>query len=209
MDIHDKLYEMVSDEKPLLYELWEPNDIAVVLGYSQKAIDEVNIVNCITDHIPILKRRGGGGAVVLMPGILCITISFKSNAHFSPYYFFKKINLFIIKLLEEQYLIPQLFFKGISDITINNAKILGCSIFKSRNKFHYQGSLLVNPELTKIAKYLRHPTKEPDYRAGREHTDFVTSVHARGYDIPLDELKNTLDKAILTELAGILDVYKS
>ena len=34
-----------------------------------------------------------------------------------------------------------------------------------------------------IEKYLKHPSKEPDYRQGRKHSEFVTSLHESGFYI--------------------------
>ena len=40
--------------------------------------------------------------------------------------------------------------------------------------------------------YLKHPVKEPDYRKGRSHKDFVTSLKAEGYTINTEEIINML-----------------
>ena len=75
------------------------------------------------------------------------------------------------------------YYKGISDIAIKDKKILGSAIYRSKDKIFYQAVLNVseNPQL--FDKYLKHPKKEPDYRNGRLHSDFVTSFHAEGYVI--------------------------
>jgi lipoate-protein ligase A len=44
-----------------------------------------------------------------------------------------------------------------------------------------------------MEKYLKHPTKEPDYRKGRSHKDFVSSLKESGYDIEPLYLKKQLD----------------
>ena len=41
-----------------------------------------------------------------------------------------------------------------------------------------------------IAKYLRMPSKEPDYRKGRSHKEFLTNL-----DWPLDAMKGALREA--------------
>jgi lipoate---protein ligase len=195
MNIHDHLYEKITDGNNLLWELWEPGEYAVVIGYSQKAVREADVYACRQDGVPIIRRRGGGGAVVLLPGVLCITIAFKSSLSESPYHFFKVINQLLIDILETKYGVKNLDYTGISDIAIEDKKILGCSIFKSRDLFFYQGSLLVKPELHRINQYLRHPSKEPDYRNGRRHGDFITSLKQAGYDISLKDLeKNIFDE---------------
>jgi len=204
MNIHDDLYKKLSREKPLLYELWEPRNVAVVLGRSQKAVDEVNLVNCVRDKVPVLKRRGGGGAVVLMPGVLCLTIAFYSKASISPYFFFEKINHFIIDVLENHFSIQDLHYKGISDIAIGDKKVLGCSMFNSRDMFFYQGSLLVHPDMEKISTYLLHPSKEPDYRCNRPHRDFITSLRQSGYPVTIEQVKTALQVEIERDFIRVI-----
>ena len=193
MNIHDQLYTTISDSEKIHWEIWQPEGIAVVIGYSQDAQKEANVFACRSDGVPIIRRRGGGGAVVLMPGVLCITIAFQSTVSDSPYFFFQKINELLIEILSDQFKVKNLAYKGISDISIGEKKILGCSIFKSRNLYFYQGSLLVDPEFHRITQYLLHPTKEPDYRNGRSHFEFLTSLKKEGYEIPMSELIQTLE----------------
>ena len=40
----------------------------------------------------------------------------------------------------------------------------------------YQASILVDLDEDKILRYLKHPSKEPDYRQGRSHKDFLISL---------------------------------
>ncbi len=204
MYIRDDIYKNVSEQAPLQYELWQPDGVAVVIGYSQKPEIEVDLERCTQDGVPIIRRRGGGGAVVLMPGILCLTFAFISQASVSPYYFFKKINGFISSVLEEQFSIENLSQGGISDLAIGDKKVLGCSIFKSRQLFLYQGSLLVHPDLEQITRYLLHPSKEPDYRGAREHQDFVTSLQASGYPLTTEQIKIALEIEIAKRFCTII-----
>ena len=201
MNIHDQLYTIISDSEKIRWEIWQPKGIAVVIGYSQDAQKEANVFACRSDGVPIIRRRGGGGAVVLMPGVLCITIAFQSTICDSPYFFFQKINELLIDILSNQFDVKNLAYNGISDISIGGKKILGCSIFKSRNLYFYQGSLLIDPEFHRITQYLLHPTKEPDYRNGRSHIEFLTSLKKEGYEIPLPELIQTLENEFTKNLA--------
>lgn len=204
MDIHDHIYEKITNENNLLWELWQPEGFATVIGYSQQAEREANVYACRQDGVPIIRRRGGGGAVVLLPGVLCITIAFKSKQSESPYHFFKVINQLLIDILENKFCVKNLVYTGISDIAINDKKILGCSIFKSRDLFFYQGSLLVNPELHRINQYLNHPSKEPDYRNGRKHGEFITSLEKAGYNINLRELEMGIKEKFESGLRQLL-----
>jgi lipoate-protein ligase A len=199
MDIHDSLYLRVNAQSPYLLELWEPEDVAVVIGYGQTAGREVHMDRCRSEAVPVIRRRGGGGAVVLMPGVLCMTVAFMSQQSDSPYYFFNKINQFLIDTLSSRFGIQDLSLSGISDIAISGRKILGCSMFKSRNLYFYQGSLLVHPDLARIERYLQHPSREPDYRQGRGHGEFVTSLRGMGYQTEMTTLVD-----VLSQLCGDL-----
>ncbi len=204
MDIYDNMYKKITPDSRLLYKLWEPEGIAVVIGYSQRAAVEANLRACRADGVPIIRRRGGGGAVVLLPGVLCLTTAFLSHASESPYYFFKKINQLLIDILHSRLSIHGLNHRGVSDIAIGGNKVLGCSIFKSRNTYFYQGSLLVNANLQRISNYLRHPSKEPDYRNGRHHNDFLTTLKESGYHFTVKKVRDVFADEISKQLHEVV-----
>ncbi|MBN2000664.1 hypothetical protein JW935_24155 [candidate division KSB1 bacterium] len=209
MNIFDHLHEYLSPKMPFLFRIWEPDHIAVVIGYSQQAEEQVRLDMCEKDHIPIIKRRGGGGAVVLSPGIICSTIAFKCRTSDSPYYYFERINNFTIHVLSENFCIKGLHKNGISDISINDRKVLGCSIFKSRDTYLYQGSLLVHPPVALYEKYLQHPSKQPDYRRNRRHSDFVASLWQHGYRNSTDQIGTVLTRFFARDLYDYLCILKS
>ena len=66
--------------------------------------------------------------------------------------------------------------RGTSDLALGDMKIAGTSLYLGSRSalFHAVVNLAEEPET--IARYLRMPPREPDYRAGRSHTDFVTSL---------------------------------
>ena len=70
--------------------------------------------------------------------------------------------------------------RGLSDIVSGDKKIAGTSLFRKKYLLVYQGSLLVDPEFDLIFELLKHPSREPDYRQGRDHKDFVTSLRELG-----------------------------
>jgi lipoate-protein ligase A len=193
MDIHDHLYTQIDAAHSFLAEVWQPQGVAVVIGHGQSAEQEVHLSACRRDGVEVIRRRGGGGAVVLMPGVLCLSCAFISQKSDSPYYFFQEINTFLIGLLRQQFGIEKARPAGISDIALDEKKILGCSMFKSRSLYFYQGSLLVNPALSLIDTYLSHPSREPDYRGRRSHGDFVTSLWQSGHPVDIVGLTHTLE----------------
>jgi len=49
---------------------------------------------------------------------------------------------------------------------------------------------LLNFDIPLIDKFLRMPSKEPDYRQGRSHGDFLTNLN-----LPADSVKKSLSEA--------------
>jgi lipoate-protein ligase A len=85
-----------------------------------------------------------------------------------------------------------LSIRGISDIAIGNRKILGSSLYRRKDIVLYQGSLLLNPDFSKIETYLKHPDRGPDYRMGRGHREFLTSLWKEGYRFSSNDVLATL-----------------
>jgi lipoate-protein ligase A len=93
-------------------------------------------------------------------------------------------------------------YRGISDVAINSRKILGSSIYRKRKAVFYHAVLNISEPVETIERYIKHPTKEPDYRKGRSHKEFVTSLYNEGYTFTVSQLKDALNAS----LAGINDV---
>jgi len=146
-----------------------------------------------------LKRPSGGQTVVLTPKNLIISAVFFDRNALVPKEVFNSINLLIISVLE-QFGIKDLSLKGISDIAIDGKKILGSSIYRSKNALLYHAVLNLGESSSTFEKYLKHPSKEPDYRLGRSHSEFVTSLSERGFSDNLQNLYKTLSQCFKTFL---------
>jgi lipoate---protein ligase len=98
--------------------------------------------------------------------------------------------------------------KGHSDIAVGSSKLAGTSVFRRKNLFVYQGSLLVNPQFHTIESLLSHPSREPDYRAGRSHAEFLTSTTRMGCSLSAAEIgekcSTYFDKNALDELQSVM-----
>lgn len=155
----------------------------VVHGPSCKIDDEIQVNMCTNNNIPICERRGGGGTVILSPG-MCITIITGTRDNRDALSIFKRIHSAMIELLE-QLGIKKLKQQGISDITIDGQKILGSSLYLGTRptNYYYQSSLMVSSDINLLNQYLKYPPKEPDYRNSRPHDSFCTTLLAQGYTI--------------------------
>lgn len=153
----------------------EPASLMIVLGASNKPENELYSNTVINDNIPVYKRKGGGGAALLGPGMVVITLKGTAKSRFDNKRYFDLIQ-YIIKVTLFNKIGLKVESNGISDLTIDNKKILGSSIYRCREILLYQGVLLVEADLSKIGVYIKHPKREPDYRNGRKHHDFVANI---------------------------------
>lgn len=160
--------------------VWQPAKTVIVLGQSNRAEDAVHTDLAEQDGIPIIKRQSGGQTVILTPKTIVISVRLISEKLENPQVYFKRVNKAILEALSGLG-ISGLQEKGISDITIGEKKILGSSIYRKKSMVFYHAVLNVAESPDFIARYLRHPSREPDYRTGRKHEDFVTSIRLAGY----------------------------
>jgi lipoate-protein ligase A len=164
-------------EKKTHIEIFVPEETSVILGSGNDAALEVNLEACHFMGVPVLRRYGGGGTVVLYPGCVVVSIGCWVKDPFKNHHYFKLLNQAIIDALSLTWPnLSKLSQAGISDIVFGEKKIAGTSMFRSRNYLLYQASILVDLDHKLVGSVLRHPTKEPDYRKGRSHKDFLSSL---------------------------------
>ncbi len=193
--IDERVLQHIRNGSDYACEVYEAEQTEVVLGRAARAEDDVYLKKCAMDTVPVHKRAGGGGSVVLCRGVIVVSVAGRTTLPYHLKEHMNAVNKAVIETLENLG-VRDLAIKGISDITIGDKKILGSSLHKKKNLVLYQGSLLVNPPLNLIAGYLRHPKKEPDYRKGRPHTDFITSLYREGYRLNTSKLIETLKKEL-------------
>lgn len=171
--------------------VWQPDENVLVLGQSNHPETSLNQEAVLRDRVRVVKRSSGGETVILSPETLVISAIFQTETFGNPSFYFKKMNGKIMTALE-QLGIRGLEQKGISDISVQNRKILGSSIYRHRSALMYHAVLNINESSATMERYLAHPPKEPDYRAGRSHKDFVTSLRELGCTADPEEIKSTL-----------------
>jgi lipoate-protein ligase A len=164
---------LLESVKP--FKVWIPQAYGVVLGNSQKVEKECNIAALQADNIPLYKRRGGGGTVLLSPKGFCYGIRFEKIKHKQIHDYFYEGNQVLTEVLKEYNI--EACSKGISDVAVLGKKVLGCSLYMPKNSVLYLASVLVENDLEAIEKYLVHPSREPDYRQGRVHSEFLTNIN--------------------------------
>ncbi len=189
----------VRDRKPAL-RVYRPDDTFVVPGRGSKAEVELNIDACREDDVSILRRHGGGCAVVIDPGNVVVSVVIpteglgKINEHFDL------ISAWLIDGLEKTG-VEGVYRESISDLVLENRKIAGASMQRKRDYIFYSASLLVNPRVDLMERWLSHPPREPEYRKKRPHREFVGSLEElagiKDIDAFVEELRCNLIRGML------------
>ena len=168
---------------PEVLRLWEWPQHAVVLGAGGRLEAEVDVDACAADDVPIVRRSSGGGAVLLGAGCLnySLVLSFERDAslgdlHASYRYILGQIQRGLTSGA------PGLTFRGISDLAVGNRKCSGNAQQRKRTHLLHHGTLLYAFDATPMTQYLKEALRQPEYRQGRAHVEFVTNL-AIGVDL--------------------------
>jgi lipoate-protein ligase A len=184
-----------NEETRTDYCTWVPDDYYVVLGNSNKPRDNLIEENIFSDYVQVYKRPSGGETVILTPSTLVISVKVTLDKFSNPTAHFRYFNEKIIEALSCLG-VKDLRYRGISDVAIGDKKILGSSIYRRRKILFYHAVLNVSEPIETIERYIKHPTREPDYRNGRKHHEFVTSLHAEGYKLTMKKIIRSLDQSL-------------
>jgi len=148
---------------------------AVVAGRGSRLSRELNLGPIRRDEIPVYRRRGGGCAVFLDPGTLIVSIAFPAEGFGNIGPLFSGAGTRLIRGLEQAG-ITGVYQDGISDLVMEDRKIGGSCFHRSKGMAYYAAALLVSPNLEAMETYLSHPPREPAYRRGRSHREFVAGL---------------------------------
>jgi len=184
--------KILESEKELDFLVWQPDQKYLVLGRSNEAKESLIAESVDADQVQVLKRPSGGEAVLLSPKMLIIALKYPLKRVAKPHDVFTLANN-IIKTSLSDLGIENITSRGISDICIGEQKILGSAIFKKPDSVFYHAVLNVSEDVNLIERYLQHPKREPDYRNGRNHLAFVSSIQKEGYFIDILHLRGILE----------------
>lgn len=157
--------------------LWECPSYAIVVGAGGIIAAEVDVAACEADGVPILRRASGGGAVVIGPGCLCVSVVLRSDS--SPEMgMIRPSARYVMSRIRNALalLVPFATVEDISDLAIDGLKFSGSAQQRKRRHFLHHSTLLCGFDLDRISRYLRTPPRQPDYRRGRSHADFLMNL---------------------------------
>ncbi len=166
---------------------WQPWAPIVVVGRGSSAPDEVNLAYCREHQIPVLRRASGGAAIVTGAGCLmyAVVLSLQRRPDLRS---LDRAHRFVLATLGEAIstLGPSVRRYGTSDLAFATAaadpprKCSGNSVRIKKNTLLYHGTLLYDFPLDLISSCLATAPRQPEYRRGRDHDQFVANlpIHA-------------------------------
>jgi lipoate-protein ligase A len=171
------LIEAEAGRGPAAVRCWEAGGFAVVLGASSRLREDVHVDACRIDGVPILRRSSGGGSVVVGPGALNVTLVLPQSA--AP-------GLSTVDGAR-QYVLEwmvrsirragrDLAISGQGDLTVGERKCAGSAQRRLKHWFMVHCSILYQFPIERIVRYLEVPRKQPSYRQGRTHQDFLSNL---------------------------------
>ncbi|HEX2988599.1 MAG TPA: hypothetical protein VHS06_10575 [Chloroflexota bacterium] len=158
--------------------LWWAGAPTVVIGRSEIPEVVANLDACHGLGIEVIRRATGGGTVLQMPGVLNYSITTPAPSLFDIRRTFAVGARYLIRVLAEFGL--EGMQRGISDVAVGDLKVSGNAMAKRWGGLLLHGTLLYDVDLDLVETCLRHPPREPDYRAGRGHRQFITTLKALG-----------------------------
>ncbi len=169
--------------------------VMVVLGRGSRAEVELIEEAIARDGVPVLRRRGGGCAVVLDEGNLVVAVAAPLEGIGQNKWAFARLTAWLIEGLSACG-VTGVTSDGVSDLVLGEGvsarKISGSCLHREKGFVHYAASLLVEADVGLMGRYLAHPPREPGYRAGRAHEAFVVNLSER-FDVTVEGLRAGLE----------------
>jgi lipoate-protein ligase A len=177
-----------------ILRFWEPQQYFVVVGYANKVEVEVKVTACAAKNVPIFRRCSGGGTVLQGPGCLNYTLILQIAKH-PPFATISAANQFIMErnCKAVQSAIGDrrsaISVRGHTDLALAERKFSGNSQRRHQRSLLFHGTFLLNFNLPLVNEFIHMPSRQPDYRKRRGHSDFLTNLN-----LPAARLKNALSE---------------
>lgn len=175
----DDLVEATRTDGTARWRVYVPPAAAVVLGRGSSPERELNLEAVRADRVPVLRRRGGGCAVVIDPGDVVAAAALPARGIAGSRTHFDRLTTWLAAGLAAAG-IAGLERSGVFDLTLDGRKVSGGSVYRAPGLLFWTASVMVSPHVDLMERYLRHPPREPDYRAGRAHGAFVRGLAMGG-----------------------------
>ena len=188
-----------AGHNPPTLRFWESSRYFVALGYSNRAAIECDVSECARQNIPILRRVTGGGTV--MQGVGCLNYAVVQRIESGDSLNVGATNDYVMEAVRcalNPLLGGEVERHGHTDLTWRGRKFSGNAQKRKAKHFLFHGTILLDFDVELVQRCLRPPSKQPDYRANRDHLDFIGNV-----PLERDAVKSALANAFgATEISA-------
>ncbi|WP_240416893.1 lipoate--protein ligase [Paenibacillus periandrae] len=142
------LRNLPMDDSYLLFYINEPS---IIIGKNQNTIEEINTDYVEQQHLHIVRRLSGGGAVYHDLGNLNFSFLMKDDGN--SFHNFAKFTRPVIEILHR--LGVEAVLTGRNDIQVGEQKISGNAQYISKGRMFSHGTLLFNSAMENVASALK------------------------------------------------------
>lgn len=181
-----------------ILRFWESSEMFVVVGYANRIETEVNVASCEADKIPVFRRCSGGGTVLQGRGCLNYALILEiagnpalANITSANRFIMERNRAAMQSVVGDSHVIK---VQGHTDLACTDKsmvsrKFSGNSQRRHKNYLLFHGTFLLDFDLALVGKYLKFPSRQPDYRDSRSHREFLMTL-----DVSSAEVKAALQK---------------
>lgn len=192
--IEEHLVRNLNVEGDIL--LFYINEPSIIIGRNQNTLEEINYPYVEENHIIVVRRLSGGGAVYHDHGNLNFSFINANGREFL--HNFKKFTAPVVKVLKSMGVPAEM--NGRNDIVVEERKISGNAQYAIGTKLVSHGTLLFNSDLSKVSEALNVKTEKIESKG-------IKSVRSRVANIseyisePMDilEFRERVKNGILEE----------
>ena len=192
------ILQAVARDGQTRIRVYRPERTSVVLGRGSDPDVELDAGACRADGIPVLRRRGGGCAVVIDLGNVIVSVAMAAPGLNHTRQRFDHLSDWLVRRLRGLGY-HGLYRDGTFDVALADRKVGGACMYRSWNLMLFSATLLVSPGLKAIDRYVKHPPREPAYRRGRAHRDFLGGLPVDGGPERIEDFVAQLDDSLTVD----------
>ncbi|MCF0177833.1 MAG: lipoate--protein ligase [Bacteroidales bacterium] len=164
---------LMDSRQESVCRIWR-NAPSIIIGHNQNAYAEVNHEYLQQNHIPLVRRLSGGGAVFHDLGNLNYTFIENVATNEDTATMFRRFTAPVIEALRGIGVNAEL--QGRNDLTIEGMKISGNAIYKSRDRVLQHGTLLFRSSMDALASALKNRPEKYADKSVKSNRSRVTNV---------------------------------
>ena len=174
--VDQKMLDAASSNETAAFRIWSTDASTVVVGKAVAIEQEVDVAFCNEHRIAIVRRQSGGRSVWVGPGTLQYAfalpyrLSCELDTIASSKRFCNRLLLAALHCEEPIHEDPS------GDLVLDARKVAGLALRRARSAMLLHGTVLVGADLALIDRALLHPAREPTYRHGRSHREFLANL---------------------------------